>query len=465
MTYKKERDPRVKAGHEAEEQKPLIVNQKRIISRWQMGYRQGDISNREGSSNTINSGFPMDQDNIDFTDSGYSDSEEYNLVPLPQLKNLHFLVRKLPEGFYNAKTSAFYPDFKQTFAKLFQRSGFEETYRRWAYQPFKTQLSNIYDGKIWKSFSDDEEIPFFHPETADNNIGLMINLDWFKPSNIITLAVIPGPSEPKLNQLNHYLAPIVNQLIKLWEEIDLSATFESLSGKRIKCAVICCSSDLPAARKLCGHISAKVAYYRYYKRANYDTWNQPHFGGISDIDSCYENSNRKIEPEFMNIIQRNRHIDRLISNSNDTYLLESLSILDPKPLVGSLSIYDISNNEIIDFISILRSIEEGIDTGTESDSFPGTFLITKKMNTYVFHKFVKLLTEYYNNIYKTNIFIHSVDLASDRSIAVSPIINQYGRIQISAKVFGSTFSKRHENSLRILAKFSDSNNVTTYPDQ
>ena len=38
----------------------------------------------------------------------------------------------------------------------------------------------------------------------------------FKPSNILTLALIPGPNEPKLHQLNHYLAPLIDQLVDLW---------------------------------------------------------------------------------------------------------------------------------------------------------------------------------------------------------------------------------------------------------
>ncbi|CAG8725154.1 2583_t:CDS:1, partial [Ambispora leptoticha] len=40
----------------------------------------------------------------------YSDSEKCDLVLLPQPENLQFFVRQLPEGFHNAKTSAFYPD-------------------------------------------------------------------------------------------------------------------------------------------------------------------------------------------------------------------------------------------------------------------------------------------------------------------------------------------------------------------
>src|SRR5437868_13325068 len=38
--------------------------------------------------------------------------------------------------------------------------------------------------------------------------------------------------------------------------------------KKIQLAVICCANDIPAARKLCGHISAKAACYRCHKRAN-----------------------------------------------------------------------------------------------------------------------------------------------------------------------------------------------------
>jgi hypothetical protein len=38
----------------------------------------------------------------------------------------------------------------------------------------------------------------------------------FKPENILTLAVISGPNEPKLHEINNYLYSIVNQLNLLW---------------------------------------------------------------------------------------------------------------------------------------------------------------------------------------------------------------------------------------------------------
>src|SRR2546421_8935614 len=37
----------------------------------------------------------------------------------------------------------------------------------------------------------------------------------------------------------------------------------------IRDVIIGCSSDVPATRKLCEFISACVAYYRYYKLANF----------------------------------------------------------------------------------------------------------------------------------------------------------------------------------------------------
>ena len=149
---------------------------------------------------------------------------------------------------------------------LFKRKGFEESCRKWANRPSDPEiLADIYDGRIWKSFKDENDSNFFQPNLADTHIGIMLNMDWFqpfensqystgaiyaiicnlprseqfKPSNILTLALIPGPKEPKLHQLNHYLAPLVDQLIELWQGIDLPETFKHPNGKTIKGAVIC----------------------------------------------------------------------------------------------------------------------------------------------------------------------------------------------------------------------------------
>ncbi len=202
---------------------------------------------------------------------------------------------------------------KHQLTLLFKRKGFEESCRKWVNRPSDPEiLADIYDGRLWKFFKGEDGLQFFRPDSSDTHLGIMLNMDWFqpfensqfstgaiyaiicnlprherfKPANILTLAMIPGPNEPKLHQLNHYLAPLVDQLIELWKGMVLE-TFEQPNGKTIKGAVICCSCDIPAARKLCGFISARIACYRCLKHANYDNRNQPNFGGFSDMDSWF----------------------------------------------------------------------------------------------------------------------------------------------------------------------------------
>ena len=85
----------------------------------------------------------------------------------------------------------------------------------------------------------------------DTHIGLAINVDWFqpfqytthstgaiygvlcnlpresrfKPENILTLGIIPGPHEPKQGQINNILVPIVDELLQFAEGIDLPVTY------------------------------------------------------------------------------------------------------------------------------------------------------------------------------------------------------------------------------------------------
>ena len=134
-----------------------------------------------------------------------------------------------------------------------------------------TALFDIYDGRIWNEFKDDNDDPFFTKEYADTHLELMLNMDWFQPftnslysvgviyavicnlprserfksENILTLAVIPGPNEPKLHEINNYLFLIVNQLNKLWNGYKI-ITCEHNNGRFVRGAIICGSSDIPA---------------------------------------------------------------------------------------------------------------------------------------------------------------------------------------------------------------------------
>lgn len=204
----------------------------------------------------------------------------------------------------------------QQLATLYRQSGFENSLRHWANRStFNDLLTDIYDGQIWQSLkeSNDENSPnFFRPEVADSHLGLMINLDWFQPyegtiystvviyaaicnlprnirfkrENLLILGILPGPHEVSLHRINHYLAPIVDELVSLWNGVTLNQTYECQEGKRIRAALILVSCDIPAARKICGHVSALVSCHRCKKHANYE--NRKHnFAGMDDIDEWF----------------------------------------------------------------------------------------------------------------------------------------------------------------------------------
>jgi hypothetical protein len=137
---------------------------------------------------------------------------------------------------------------------------------------------------------------------------------------MLILGLLPGPNEVKVDQINHYLAPIVDILLEFWAGVYLQKTTNHQNGRNIRMAVICCSSDIPAARKLCGHISANAACHRCYKRASSDEGERPNFGGFDDMDDWFRQ--RNLEEFRQNAIEwvgcrtkdeRNKHVsDKLV---------------------------------------------------------------------------------------------------------------------------------------------------------
>jgi hypothetical protein len=206
------------------------------------------------------------------------------------------------------------PCLKTQLITMYQRPGFNELLQKWTNRDINTNMmSDIYDGEIWKNFPSQCNVQdpprFFTPETADSHLGIMINLDWFQPfdsrpyscgviygvicnlprdvrfkkENMLILSLLPGPDEVKLHRINHYLAPIIDELLKFWKGVNIPAI-----DKTIRLAVICCSNDIPAARKLCGHISALAGCHRCYKRAGGEEGQRANFGGFEDMDEWFK---------------------------------------------------------------------------------------------------------------------------------------------------------------------------------
>src|ERR1700722_12018566 len=116
--------------------------------------------------------------------------------------------------------------------------------------------------------------------------GIICNLSRevrFKKKNILTLGLLLGPKKVEKHKINHYLVPIVDELLEFWNGIEIPA-----AGKNIRLALICYSNDISVARKLCGHISASASCHRCYKRAN-SNGNKLNFGSFDDMNEWFVN--------------------------------------------------------------------------------------------------------------------------------------------------------------------------------
>ena len=66
--------------------------------------------------------------------------------------------------------------------------------------------------------------------------------------------IIPGPREPE-RTVNQFIEPLVKDLAQFWTGQELYVRYGSyVERKLVHCALICCSCDLPAGRKLCGFL-------------------------------------------------------------------------------------------------------------------------------------------------------------------------------------------------------------------
>jgi hypothetical protein len=139
-------------------------------------------------------------------------------------------------------------------------------------------------------------VDFFHPEKmhvrgAKTSVGLIsmacLNLPLdirYKPENMYLAGVIPGPQEPHLTELNHYLRPLIEDLKVSWTRGHrFSRTALHSTGRTVRAAIIACVADLPAARKVSQMSSARSHFYcsiclcyhlSTLRRTDYGDWNR-----------------------------------------------------------------------------------------------------------------------------------------------------------------------------------------------
>jgi hypothetical protein len=160
-------------------------------------------------------------------------------------------------------------------------------------------------------------------------------------------------------------------------------------------------------------------------------------------------------------------LDDLVSaQSNDIKLVEALKLIQSRPTSGSLAAYDNFNYaELYQFRKVF--FQEVDDTIVGSEPFPGEMLTPCRNRVALPDNIYQILTDYYNNAYDLQFVTIAESISNPRdSIVVPNMVDQFGRVRISAEVFGSAMAPRYLKNANVLANFIQNNETTDlFPGQ
>ena len=155
-------------------------------------------------------------------------------------------------------------------------------------------MEDVWHGRVWQEFPSKNDgtgiytndsgnlvfslyLDWFNAEGASslgphNSVGaitlICLNLppqERYRIDNTFLFAVIPGPKEPSLEQVNHLLKPLIDELQSFWKGIFFKSTASHPSGRVIRAAVFPLIADLPALRKAAGFAShAATLFCSFY---------------------------------------------------------------------------------------------------------------------------------------------------------------------------------------------------------
>ncbi|VDB84878.1 unnamed protein product [Peniophora sp. CBMAI 1063] len=83
----------------------------------------------------------------------------------------------------------------------------------------------------------------------------------FRVMNMILVGILPGPKEQDFDQVQRFMRPVVNELLRLWEQGFVMSTKRYPQGRRIRVILVCVVCDKPAAHKLGGFGSHSHTFY------------------------------------------------------------------------------------------------------------------------------------------------------------------------------------------------------------
>ena len=203
-------------------------------------------------------------------------------------------------------------NFRDFVAKILSRPGFEDNMDGPGTCDAQGSIRDIFDGQFLRDFDGPDGQPFrstaqvgrysfslcvdfFNPFSnkqagKKSSVGIIsvvcVNLPpslRYKPENMFLAGVIPGPKEPPLTALNHYLTPLIDDFESFWNPgIRFSQTHKHPDGRLVQCALVLVICDLPSARKTAGFAACSHEHFcsichctrsrEGYGNTNYHGW-------------------------------------------------------------------------------------------------------------------------------------------------------------------------------------------------
>jgi hypothetical protein len=159
-------------------------------------------------------------------------------------------------------------------------------------EPRRSFVSDVFEADFLRSFEGPDSKKLFVDRGDEGRLAFALNVDFFnaeglrirgakascgiialaclnlpssiryKPENMYLVGIIPGPFSPCSTDLNHYLAPVVDDLEESWKKgVHYNRTALYPNGRTVRAAIVCCICDLPGARKTAALASSKCHHH------------------------------------------------------------------------------------------------------------------------------------------------------------------------------------------------------------
>lgn len=182
-----------------------------------------------------------------------------------------------------------YQNFPSFVAGLLSRPGMEDVIDRAEQGGRPAEMKDIWDGCIMGELKGPDKRPFLEGPVDETRLVWSLSIDWFnpyqnkqagkkastgsilmaclnlppslrhKPENLYLAGIIPGPKEPVTDEINHFLRPLINDLLACWiQGTWYTRTHQHPHGRRVRSALGPLVADQLAARKVAGGVAVRA---------------------------------------------------------------------------------------------------------------------------------------------------------------------------------------------------------------